>query len=277
MQRGADLWRQVEPHLSRAVRRRRGHPAPSLLGHILPTAHDMGREYRVLTALRDTPVPVPRTFYLGTADSALAAPFYVMERVLGHICRDALPLGYAVTAEDRAAIGAGLIGVLAALHTVDPEQVGLEISAGRKASWTGSCAAGPNSGCGRRPAICPRSTRCATSSPRRCPRSRRRHRPRRLSLGQHAPAPQPPGRHRRGARLGDEHARRSTRGSRRPARVLERSGRRRGAGARPHRRAGDCRVRLPQSRRGGRAVRARDRTMSRRSAGTRRLRSSSSP
>ena len=95
------------------------------LGHILPTAHDMGREYRVLTALRDTPVPVPRTFHLGTADSALGTPFYVMERVVGHICRDALPLGYAVTAEDRAAIGAGLIDVLAALHTVDSERVGL--------------------------------------------------------------------------------------------------------------------------------------------------------
>ena len=95
------------------------------LGHILPTAHDMAREYRVVTALRDTPVPVPRTFHLGTADSALGAPFYLMERVLGHVCRDALPAGYATTAEERAAIGAGLIDVLAALHTVDPERVGL--------------------------------------------------------------------------------------------------------------------------------------------------------
>jgi aminoglycoside phosphotransferase (APT) family kinase protein len=95
------------------------------LGHVLPTAHDMGREYRVLTALHDTPVPVPRTFYLGSADSALGAPFYVMERVVGHICRDALPPGYATTVEERGAIGAGLIDVLAALHTVDPDQVGL--------------------------------------------------------------------------------------------------------------------------------------------------------
>lgn len=95
------------------------------LGHILPTAHDMGREYRVVTALRDTPVPVPRTFYLGTAASALGAPFYVMERVVGHICRDALPPGYATTVQERAAIGAGLIDVLSALHTVDPEHVAL--------------------------------------------------------------------------------------------------------------------------------------------------------
>ena len=67
------------------------------LGHILPTAHDMGREYRVMTALADTGVPVPRTFHLGDADSPLGAPFYVMERVVGHICRNALPPGYAET------------------------------------------------------------------------------------------------------------------------------------------------------------------------------------
>ena len=51
------------------------------LGHILPTAHDMVREYRVLTALEGTSVPVPRTLHLGDAESALGAPFYVMERV----------------------------------------------------------------------------------------------------------------------------------------------------------------------------------------------------
>jgi aminoglycoside phosphotransferase (APT) family kinase protein len=95
------------------------------LGHILPTAHDMGREYRVVSALRTTAVPVPRTMLLGTADSALQTPFYLMERVVGHICRDQLPAGYADTPADRAAIGAGLIDVLATLHTIDPDEVGL--------------------------------------------------------------------------------------------------------------------------------------------------------
>ena len=92
------------------------------LGHILPTAHDMAREYRVLTALDGTAVPVPRTLYLG---DELGAPFYVMERVLGHICRNALPDGYADAPEDRRAIGEALVDVLAALHTVDPAEVGL--------------------------------------------------------------------------------------------------------------------------------------------------------
>jgi aminoglycoside phosphotransferase (APT) family kinase protein len=95
------------------------------LGHILPTAHDMVREHRVLSALEGTTVPVPRTLHLGDAESALGAPFYVMERVVGHICRNEIPPGYAETPEDRASIGEALVDVLASLHTVDPADVGL--------------------------------------------------------------------------------------------------------------------------------------------------------
>ncbi|HEY1521300.1 MAG TPA: phosphotransferase family protein [Solirubrobacteraceae bacterium] len=95
------------------------------LGHILPTAHDMGREYRVMTALAGTAVPVPRTFHLGDDDSPLGASFYVMERVVGHICRNALPAGYADAPDDHRRIGEALVDVLADLHTVDPAAVGL--------------------------------------------------------------------------------------------------------------------------------------------------------
>jgi aminoglycoside phosphotransferase (APT) family kinase protein len=95
------------------------------LGNILPTAHDMVREHRVLSALDGTAVPVPRTLYLGDADSALGASFYVMERVVGHICRNELPPGYVDAAEDRQAIGHALVDVLADLHSVDPADVGL--------------------------------------------------------------------------------------------------------------------------------------------------------
>jgi aminoglycoside phosphotransferase (APT) family kinase protein len=49
-----------------------------------------------------------------------------MERAVGHICRDSLPPGYADTAPERAAVGEGLVGVLAALHAIDPESVGLQ-------------------------------------------------------------------------------------------------------------------------------------------------------
>jgi aminoglycoside phosphotransferase (APT) family kinase protein len=95
------------------------------LGHVLPTAHDMAREYRVQTALSDSDVPVPRTLWFESADGVLEAPFYLMERVVGHVCRNSLPRGYAERSEDRAAIGNALIDTLAALHSVDPESVGL--------------------------------------------------------------------------------------------------------------------------------------------------------
>jgi aminoglycoside phosphotransferase (APT) family kinase protein len=96
------------------------------LGHVLPTAHDMVREHRVLQALDGTAVPVPRVLYLGPADGPLGVSFYVMERVVGHVCRNALPPGYADGREERAAIGAALVDVLADLHAVDPAAVGLE-------------------------------------------------------------------------------------------------------------------------------------------------------
>ena len=96
------------------------------LGHVLPTAHDMVREHRVLRALEGTAVPVPRVLHAGGADGPLGVDFYVMERVLGHVCRNALPPGYADGPEQRAAIGAALVDVLADLHTVDPAAVGLD-------------------------------------------------------------------------------------------------------------------------------------------------------
>ncbi len=95
------------------------------LGHVLPTAHDMAREHRVMAALADTPVPVPRMLHLCTDPAVLGAPFYVMERVEGHVCREELPPGYADAPEQRALIGEGLVRVLADLHAVDPAGVGL--------------------------------------------------------------------------------------------------------------------------------------------------------
>jgi aminoglycoside phosphotransferase (APT) family kinase protein len=68
---------------------------------------------------------VPRTLHLGDADGVLGAPFYVMERVVGHVCRNQLPPGYADTVAERAAIGQALVETVARLHTIDPAEVGL--------------------------------------------------------------------------------------------------------------------------------------------------------
>jgi aminoglycoside phosphotransferase (APT) family kinase protein len=95
------------------------------LGHVLPTAHDMAREYRVITALAPTPVPVPRTLLLAQADSALGFQCLVMERVAGHVCRTALPSGYADAPAARRAIGLAVVDGLADLHRVDFERAGL--------------------------------------------------------------------------------------------------------------------------------------------------------
>ncbi|MFI8854510.1 phosphotransferase family protein [Streptomyces sp. NPDC053499] len=94
------------------------------LGHVLATAHDMGREHRVISALRETPVPVPRTELLCQDPEVIGAPFYVMEHVEGTPYRTAeqlAPLG----AERTRQVVLALPETLVALHSVDPEAVGL--------------------------------------------------------------------------------------------------------------------------------------------------------
>jgi aminoglycoside phosphotransferase (APT) family kinase protein len=95
------------------------------LGHVLPTAHDMGREFRVMSGLQQTDVPVPRMLHFCDDADVLGQPFYVMERVEGHIVTSKLPAGYAETADERAALSNGLVDVLAALHSVDYAAAGL--------------------------------------------------------------------------------------------------------------------------------------------------------
>jgi aminoglycoside phosphotransferase (APT) family kinase protein len=92
---------------------------------VRPTAHDVAREHRVLSALAGTAVPVPVPIHLCTDPGVLGAPFYVMQRVDGVIARGALPEGYADSPADRVAMTHGLVDVLADLHAVDPAAVGL--------------------------------------------------------------------------------------------------------------------------------------------------------
>ncbi|GAA3019990.1 phosphotransferase family protein [Kitasatospora albolonga] len=94
------------------------------LGHVLATAHDMGREYRVMTALAPTAVPVPETLLLVEDPEVLGAPWYLMEHVAGTPHRDADAL--AALGEQRVhALGLHLADTLVALHAVDPAAVGL--------------------------------------------------------------------------------------------------------------------------------------------------------
>ncbi|MER5864984.1 phosphotransferase family protein [Kitasatospora sp. NPDC002040] len=94
------------------------------LGHVLATAHDMAREYRVLAALRPTAVPVPEVLLLVEDDTVLGAPWYLMEHVAGTPHRD--PAVLAAFGPERVhGLGLHLVDTLVALHAVDPAAVGL--------------------------------------------------------------------------------------------------------------------------------------------------------
>ena len=95
------------------------------LGHVLATAHDMAREYRVMTALRATDIPVPVTYALCEDPEVIGAAFYVMEMVEGTPYRLASQLERLGPARTRA-ISTRMVDTLAALHRVDPVAVGLE-------------------------------------------------------------------------------------------------------------------------------------------------------
>lgn len=93
-------------------------------GELLKSAHAVDREYRVITALRDTAVPVPQTFVLCEDDSIIGSMFYVMEYVEGRILWDPVIPEAADNAE-RAAMYDAMNETLAALHNVDVDAVGL--------------------------------------------------------------------------------------------------------------------------------------------------------
>jgi len=94
------------------------------VSHVLPTAHDMRREYTVITALGGTDVPVPRTLGLCTDESVNGASFYLMSFVEGHIVRDERAASE-LSEASRSRAGDSLVDTLARLHAVDVDAVGL--------------------------------------------------------------------------------------------------------------------------------------------------------
>jgi aminoglycoside phosphotransferase (APT) family kinase protein len=94
------------------------------LGHVLATAHDMSREHRVISALADTPVPVPGTVLLCEDPQVIGAPFYVMDFMPGTPYRSERQLREIGPERTRAAVHT-LVDTLVELHAVDPAAVGL--------------------------------------------------------------------------------------------------------------------------------------------------------
>jgi aminoglycoside phosphotransferase (APT) family kinase protein len=92
-------------------------------GKLLPSAHAVDREFRVMRALAGTQVPVARCYCLCTDESVIGSMFYVMDFVAGRVLWD--PLLPGMTAGERAAIFDEANRVIAALHSIDPADVGL--------------------------------------------------------------------------------------------------------------------------------------------------------
>ncbi|MGH1369614.1 MAG: phosphotransferase family protein [Maritimibacter sp.] len=86
-------------------------------------ANDVLREAKVLTALRDAPVPTPEVHAVAQAGEVLDVPFYIMAHKPGHVITDRLPDAF--TAADVPDLAFGLVDALAALHAVDWRAVGL--------------------------------------------------------------------------------------------------------------------------------------------------------
>lgn len=103
------------------------------LGHVLATAHDMGREFRIISALSGTSVPVPPVVGHCEDDGVNGAPFYVMDFVDGIIARSTSD-AVALTVDARAHACRSLIDVLASIQEVDIDEVGLG-DLGRRESY----------------------------------------------------------------------------------------------------------------------------------------------
>jgi aminoglycoside phosphotransferase (APT) family kinase protein len=94
------------------------------LGGVLPSAHDMLREYRVMSALNATDVPVPQMLALCTDLEVMGCCFYVMEAVPGQVLRTGEDTAE-LSPMQRGEISEQLVGALAQLHAVDYRAVGL--------------------------------------------------------------------------------------------------------------------------------------------------------
>src|SRR5215470_4818059 len=93
-------------------------------GKLLPSAHAVDREYRVITALREANIPVARSWVLCMDDDVIGTAFYVMDYVDGRVLWDqSLP---GMTPAERAAIFDEMNRVIAALHQVDYHAIGLD-------------------------------------------------------------------------------------------------------------------------------------------------------
>jgi aminoglycoside phosphotransferase (APT) family kinase protein len=90
------------------------------------TAHDVGREFRILDAIKDTPVPIPRPVVACGDPEVFGTPFYVMERIDGVPVRTGIPQAWVDDPANQHLAFEQLVDALAAIHSVDWQAVGLD-------------------------------------------------------------------------------------------------------------------------------------------------------
>jgi aminoglycoside phosphotransferase (APT) family kinase protein len=95
------------------------------LGHRLASAHDMGREHRIISALQATAVPVAPALGFCDDPAVNELPFYVMGFVEGHVLRDRAAAEAVLSVEARRAASDAIVDTLGAIHAVDLDVVGL--------------------------------------------------------------------------------------------------------------------------------------------------------
>lgn len=106
------------------------------LGELLPTAHDMGREFRLITALWPTPVPVPEPIAYCNDPAVTGASFYAMGWVEGRPLYTTTDVEEHLSIEARGRTGPSFMDTLAALHALDPDEIGLG-DLGKRDSYVG--------------------------------------------------------------------------------------------------------------------------------------------
>ena len=105
-------------------------------GELLPKAHDMSREWALISALGPTPVPVPEALGFCESPDVTGAWFYVMGLIDGHPLYNSDDTRLYVPEDQRRKMALSFIDVLAALHAVDPDEVGLG-ELGKKENYVG--------------------------------------------------------------------------------------------------------------------------------------------
>ena len=103
------------------------------LGHVLESAHDMGREHKIISALRDSAVPVPAAYGLCRDKEVNGADFYIMEFIDGLVLNDSV-IAAMIPRDERQGIGERVADILCNLHAIDPDEVGLG-DLGRKEAY----------------------------------------------------------------------------------------------------------------------------------------------